>query len=988
MIPAGQSFAVSLAQGLLDQTSIHHAALTQYHILLPTRRACRTLRETFLSLTNGQPLLLPRMQPIGDVEEDELTIEMAGLGSPSHLLELPPSLSSLRRRVLLARTIMHLPDYGAAPDHAFALADALGRLMDQIYTEGLDLRHLPALVEDETLAKHWQITVDFLEILSRMWPQILAEQGVIDAADHRNRLILALADHWEEIPPSHPVLAAGSTGSIPATGRLLKVIAGLPQGSVILPGLDQTLDVQSWQALDDTHPQATLKQLLNYMDVDYKDVQLWPSRAPLTKQADEPTALTINKNKAQNWLASEMMRPAATADQWQNLTLEDDQRTFLTQSLAQIMRFECDTAQEEARLIALLMRETLESKEKTAALITPDRVLARRVAIICQRWGIEIDDSGGQKLGNTALGSFLRLIMQAALSQLRPGDLAALLKHKLCCLGKNKGILMALTDQMERDVLRGMIPGKGFSGLYEKAREKKADTGLIEALEVIFGAFSETCTRTDHFSVFLDAHIGLAEKLAQKSDGSHNLWQGEEGEAAALFLADLREQGALLPQVNGESYLAILEQLMQTISVRPTYGTHPRLFIFGQLEARLVQADLVILGGLNEGTWPPDAGNDPWMSRPMRQKFGLPSPERAIGLAAHDFVQGFCASHTVLTRARRVDGTPTVAARWLQRLDTVLQALAIEKKTFSSGVYQQWAQSLDMPDGGSVPVSRPQPRPPLSKRPNALYVTAIERWMRDPYHIYARYILRLRKLKPLEEQTDASERGTMMHEILDKFITLYPVSLPENASEILVTLGRTELAAKLDEPRLWGFWWPRFERLAQWFVNHERQWRQNATPYKTEVTGTVTLDIDGQAFTLSARVDRLDKMEGGYAVIDYKTGSTPTVKDIQNGFSPQLPLEAVLLREGGFEDIQGDDVLYTGFWSINGGTDSGKEIQVKTDIEQARTGLLGLVHTFRDPLMPYYSLPRPDKAPPVVWQDYAHLARVQEWVALEDEEAA
>lgn len=982
-IPAGIPFASALAAGLLEQGAAENIPLTRFRILLPTRRACRNLRDTFLNLGKGQPLLLPRLQPIGDVDEDELIIELAGQETAEQLLQLPPAISPLRRRVLLARHIMSLPDYTRGPDQDFALAGALGRLMDQVYTEGLDLKDLAGLVEEEQLARHWQITVKFLEILSKSWPAILKEHGVIDAADRRDRLLAALAETWKKNPPSYPVIAAGSTGSIPATGKLLHIIAGLPHGAVVLPGLDQGLDQESWEALDDTHPQATLKQLLGRMQIKRTDVHLWPCNHGTQS---EPSSLTEKKRAARNWLATETMRPAATANCWQNLQLGKESRHNLNESLKQVMRFECDTAQDEARLIALLMRETLEEPERTAALITPDRTLARRVTMVCRRWGIGVDDSGGQPLSETPLGSFLRLVPQTFQTALRPGLLAALLKHRHCHLGIEKGALNRLTGRFESEVLRGPAPRGGFAGLRKRVEQAGSDSTLVDMLESISMPFLALMQNSAPFSEFLDEHIRLAEKIATRPDGSHTLWQDEEGEAAALFLADLREQAALMPHVTGEAYLDIIEQLMRTINIRPNYGIHPRIFVYGQLEARLIRADLVILGGLNEGTWPPDPGNDPWMSRPMREKFRLPALERSVGLAAHDFVQGFNAPHVALTRARRVDGAPAVPARWLQRLDTVLQALGIDPAIMEYTDYMHWQEIMDAPQGDTVPLSRPQPRPPVEKRPDSLYVTAIEKWMRDPYSIYARYILNLRKLPDLEEQADAAERGTMMHGILDKFVQAHPRALPSEPLQVLLDMGREDLVDRLEDPRLWGFWWPRFERLANWFVRHEQHWRLEATNSATESKGTVTLDIDGAPFTLSAKADRIDKRADGYAVIDYKTGSCPSAADVNNGYAPQLPLEAIIISEGGFAGLPADDVAYMGFWSLSGGIKPGEEKEVKADTEQARAGLLKLVRAFRDPQTPYYSLPRPAKAPPADWQDYAHLARVQEWTALDDAE--
>ncbi len=425
-------FARALAAKLLARAGGKPEELSRLRLLLPTRRACRTMREAFLDLSDGKPLLLPRLQPLGDIDEEELSF------GAEHDIARPPSIDPLRRQIYSpAHHGIARPGLDQSPDHAVALASALGRLMDRIHTENLDMRNLPALA-GEAFAAHWQITLDFLTIISAEWPAILADLfGVIDAADRRNRLINALADEWEKHPPATPVIAAGSTGSIPATGRLLKVIALLPHGAVVLPGLDPDMDAESWTALDDTHPQATLKHLLVQFGVERGTVKPWPVHE------------AKSDDNSRRWLAAEIMRPATTTGEWAALRGQTKQRATAEKNLQSVMRCDADTPQEEAKAIAVLMREALEHDGRTAALITPDRDLARRVAAECRRWNIAVDDSAGQNLPDTAAGSFLRLCAQACLKQLPPAALLSLLRHRLC------GAPHALVSALEVKILRG-----------------------------------------------------------------------------------------------------------------------------------------------------------------------------------------------------------------------------------------------------------------------------------------------------------------------------------------------------------------------------------------------------------------------------------------------------------------------------------------------------------------------------------------------------
>ncbi len=973
-IPAGLSFVESLAQGILDKAGDDPLTLARMQILLPTRRACRSLREAFLKLSKGKPLLLPRMNPIGDVDEEELSLTLAGMEEE---LALPPAIAPLRRKFLLMKLIGKLGlDRGIEQD--MMLTNALGRLMDQVYTEDLDLANLPSIVDRADFAAHWQVSLDFLEILSKHWPLILAEHGAIDSADRRNRLLKKLAAHWQKNPPSHPIIAAGSTGSIPATAMLLKTIANLPDGCIVLPGLDQGMDEESWAAMDDTHPQATLRHLLQTLDVNRADIELWEN----TKDREKIRALS-----------TEIMRPADTAEEWQTIK----SRLKITPSDLAIERYDCANPQEEALVIALSLRGVLQDKEKTAALVTPDRRLARRVAMACRRWGIEIDDSAGQPLPETRVGVYLRLCMEAVCDEMKPVALLNFCKHTLCLPSRYndwRGSVRAL----DCTIFRGPAFQGGLSA-YEPKLTDREQRGrpikhLRHTLDFIARAFSpllDLAKRDEKipFSQWCEAHLRVAEFFAAPDI----LWAGQDGEAATSFFSDLRDQSNLLPSVTADEYLAILTQAMRSIAVRPAYGLHPRLMILGQLEARLVEADVMILSGLNEKTWPPDPGIDPWMSRPMRKRFGLPPLERAIGLSAHDFVQSLCAERVILTRALRVDGTPTVPSRWLQRMDTVLQACGLDPEILRSHDTLTMARQMDHTDDYK-PWERPAPRPPVSARPRQLSVTRIETWMSDPYSIYARSILDLKPLDPLEQSLDAAMRGTLIHKVLDRFANACPGELPPDAQDIFMNIASEELDALSLEQDVKNFWQPRLAKIAAWLIASENSWRQTLWPAKLEAQGQMQFDGKAGPFTLTARADRIDQSLDGTtgAIIDYKSGGTFSLTGMKNGQYPQLPLEALILEEGGFEGVKKLNIANLSYWVVSGGKQGGeiKSMTKPADLSvakaNARQGLQDLVDTFDREETPYYSLPRPEKAPR--FNDYKHLARVLEWAALDDQEDA
>ncbi len=964
-IPSGVAFVDALAAGLLAESGGDPLVLARATVLLPTRRAVRALREAFLRRSGGRPTLLPRMRPLGDIDEEELAFD-SGAGAEWPMPDdLPPAIPNLRRQLLLTRLVLAGPRRDITVDQAARLAAELARLLDQVHTERLDFAGLAGLVPD-AFADHWRITLDFLKILTEQWPLVLAAEGCIDPAQRRNLLLESQARAWTANPPADPVIAAGSTGSIPATADLLAAVAALPRGRVVLPGFDRDLPAALWPNLLPSHPQYGLGRLLARLGVAPADVSDWPALAA----AATPLARTGLVNLA--------LRPAEGLAAWQDAIVE-------AAATDNVWRLDCPGPQEEAQSIALVLRQALETPGRTAALVTPDRGLARRVAAEMRRWDVEVDDSAGTPLDQTPPGGFLRLCARLVGEAFAPVPLLAALKHPLAALGRSPGAFRAVVRRLETAVLRGPRPGPGIDGLRRALAADRDDVAaLLADLERAVAPFAARmaagpCPLPD----LLRDHVAFAEALAAGPDGrgAARLWVGEAGEAAAGFVAELAESAGDFSAVAPAAYPALLDTLAEGRVVRPAHGRHPRLNIWGPLEARLQHADVMVLAGLNEGTWPPETMANPWMSRPMQSAFGLPLPERRIGLAAHDFAQAFSAPVVVLTRAERVEGTPTVPSRWLLRLATLLGPGRLD----AGGVgWRDWQRALDRP-AAVRPRPAPEPRPPVSARPRRLSVTQVETWMRDPYAVYARHILGLRALDALDADPGAADYGTIVHDVLDRFLVEHAAGpLPADAPERLIATGREVFAAHIHRPGVWAFWWPRFLRIAEWFVAVEGERRIRVAATVTEAKGELTVDAPAGPFTLTAIADRIDRMQDGtLAIVDYKTGAPPTQKEIAAGFAPQLPLEAAIAAAGGFTDVPAASVTELDFWRLKGGDPAGEVRPAGDDpatlAEEALEGLVRLVAAFDFPDTAYRARPHPEHAPR--YSDYQHLARVKEWAA-------
>jgi ATP-dependent helicase/nuclease subunit B len=984
-------------------------------IYLSTRRAARALREAFLAETGGQALLLPRIKALGDPDEEAAIIFRAEDSADDDGAIGAPAIGALPRRLALMRLVLaygHLPAAGAtetkidstrfvlSPGQASSLAADLAQLMDSVESEEVYFANLEQLVPVD-LAIHWDATVRFLKIVTEHWPQYLTDNRMVSPVARRNMLMAEEAERLAK-GSAHPVIAAGSTGTVPATARLLKVIASLPNGAVVLPGLDLSLDDDSWAILPEhpEHPQAGMAELLRKLGAVRADVAYVPGSAPVAGA------------RARLHLASEALRPAESTDHWQKFLAGEDLlsegRTSFADALAGIRVVVAPTAHDEAEAIALILRSCIETPGKTAALVTPNRVLARRVAARLKRYDLAIDDSAGVPIARTVPGAFLDLVLGAVETDFAPPELMALLKHPLALLGRRPAAARAAARALERGAFRDIYVGQGLAGAraaLEAARserkhgrlalsleEHEAALQLVADLEEAFAPLTALAGDSSHAATRLAAaHAAAAEALAREADGSSSgLWQGDAGEALSVLLAELIVAGHGLA-LTAADYPPFYRSLLAGEAVRPRAAPHPRLFIWGPLEARLQQPDVVILGSLNENVWPRHQEAGPWLSRPMREKLGLTPPERRIGLAAHDFAQALGAREVYLTRALKVDGVPTVPSRWLQRLLALIKASGLQPEIEPVQPWVQWARERDKaPD--FKPAQPPRPSPPADARPRSLSVTRIERWIANPYEIFAKHILKLEKLKELGAEPDPALRGQIVHRALHDFSRAFPDTLPADIEGELMRMADKHFDRLGRSPIVEAFWRPHFRRFARWFAGTEPGRRAGVASILTEVTGALDLSV-GSGFRLTARADRIDVADDGSVVIyDYKTGKPPPPKHVDELFAPQLPLEAAICEAGGFEGLDKRAVSALVYINASGRNEGGDERDAaKTPptilAESALAELTALVVRYDDPDMPYEVKRRRGPFTRAYdYDDYEHLARVKEWLTQDAEE--
>ncbi|GJD99767.1 double-strand break repair protein AddB [Methylobacterium isbiliense] len=1040
-IPPGAPFLPTLAEALLDGSLVGPVAdgplgLAAVTIYLPTQRAARAL-AAHLAERCGPAALLPRTVPLGEAHEAELALAAA---PPAERLEalLRPAMPALERRLILSRLVQawaatvdrQLLPIGeevpfrvpSSPADAIGLAADLEGLMDALTVEGLGVSAIGAAVEAE-VSRYFSLTLDFVRIAAEHWPRILEERGVGDPVARGRALMLAEAARLTRERPADPIVVAGSTGSVPATATLIAAIAGLPRGAVVLPGLDLSLDAAGWAAIHpggpaaqghaaqpqpaQSHPQAVMHRLLG------------PDFLNRTRAEVRPLGRRGSAAEARAALLSQALRPAETTDAWADL--DPAARADLARAGgAGLLLVEAADEREEALAAAVALRETLETPGRTAALITPDRNLARRVAAELGRWGIVADDTAGESLGLSPAGRLARLAADLAADEAKPGRVLALLAHPLVRLGLDRAALVRAACALEIGVLRGPAPAKGLSGIAQALhlarteprphapravrRLTEADWAaaeeLIGRLAVAFRGFAPGADDAPLDLVQLaQAHREACDRLLDGPDAEAREPTDEPSDEPSVAALDqlfddlaLAEPGLLAGRF--ADYPAVFTALARerVVPARRLAGPHPRLRILGLLEARLLSADRVVLGGLDEGVWPPKAETDAFLNRPMRAAIGLSSPERRLGQTAHDFVEALGCPDAVITRAHKREGAPTVPSRFLQRLRAFMGEGAWA--TCRSGGERLRAHAAAL-DRGREPVPprlpRPAPKPDPALFPRTLSVTEIETLVRDPYGIFARHVLGLDPLEPVAVQPSASDRGTIVHAVLGGFAQDFPTALPADPLGPLMQRALDAFARIAEAyPELYAEWWPRFERMAGAFLAWEAERRPGLARVHAEIAGRWAIPVaPGEIFTLRARADRIEATRaGGHVVIDFKTGQVPSHKEIFAGFSPQLTLEAAMLKAGAFREIgpaqETPDLLYV---RVGGGKSPLDPIPLKPPrgdsrsvaeiVDEHAERLRGLVARFLAGEAAYLSRPYPKYAK--AFSAYDHLARVKEW---------
>ncbi|MBB3033109.1 double-strand break repair protein AddB [Alteriqipengyuania lutimaris] len=987
-IAAHRGFADALVAGLVPRYGEEGLGLARLTLLLPSGRAIRTVSEAFvrhMGESDTRGLLLPRMVTIGDLSLDEA---LGPLLDPLGASDIPPAVDPTFRWLRLAALLAdEMGDDAPSGPPLFRQAQMLAQTMDRLLVEEIAPEELlgdPVLDVVGSVAGHWQNSLRRFARVQARWLVELAEMGRVDAATRRNLLFAHAVKSWRADAPATPIVAAGVTSAAPALARLLRVVSELPQGAVILPDLDLALSDAAWAELgragqsddaqgetlgrDDapTHPQYHLKLLLNRMGVNRGEVQQWHRRGMGAANPDRTRAV------------SALFLPPEASKVWVDLPSEK-------RRLAGVRLLETGNAEEEAQAVALAVREALETAGRRVAVVTPDRALARRIVHHLRRWDIQADDSAGMPLGETSAGRALLLLAQVIAEDAAPVPLVALLGHPAMGVvdsadgAQDEGPARAdWLDALRRFEarLRGPRPAAGLRPLRpiaEKADVSQWWDSVATRLALLFEVEGE--------APLADLLTRLAQVLEDFC--GEGIWGREDGRALGSFVDDLRQQAlAARTMLDPQDLHGLLTDAMERIAVRPAYGGHPRVAVYGLLESRMARADLVICAGLNEGTWPRGASPDPLLAPPVLRALGVPGGEFRIGLAAHDLAGALGAPQVLLTRAERTAEGPAIPSRFFLRIKALLGDLASRHEETALPALVDALRDAEP----AQPYPQPQPSPPASLRRVRISATALDRLRSDPYQFYARSILHLGEMDPLDAEPSPAWQGTLAHAILEEW---------HKQGGALTDLAEKHLAAMDAHPLTRALWEPRLMAALEWIANEVASDPQRQI-VGVEEKGARTfggIEIGGTA-------DRIDRLaDGSYAIVDYKTGGPPSKKMVQEGFALQLGTLGLLLAEGAYADrgIEGTPTRFE-YWSLarDAKSDTGfGYVTTPLKVGAARSGIepddfLPETRRFLSDALDRWILgdeaftarPNPDLK---LYATYDQLMRLEEWLGRESQ---
>ena len=987
------SFLDVLAKYVLETAKEQNLNIANDLILLPTRRSCRYLKEIFFNLNGKNASLLPTIRSLGDIDENG--IALLDYENEELEIDLPPAISSIERNLILS-SMVKVKMKDLSEEQTYSLAVDLAHLMDTVEMEELSFDNLKNIVSVE-YSEHWQETLEFLKIITEEYPKVLAYYNLINPVARKVKLIEKQIDFWKKYPRKGRIFAGGSTGSLVPIAKMLKTIANMKNGFLILPGLDKNISDSDFEiltsdlTLNQNHPQYGLLKLIKGLSLKVSDIP----ELPLYENYD----IAPQSREA---LSSYIMLSPQMNDSWENLRKS---QKFEQNTLDGVSEITFDDESEEVLGLSLLLRKSIEENKKTL-LITPDRKIAKSVSNKLKRWNVLVDDSAGIPASDTITGNYFLLVLKMIYDDFSPYSLLAVLKHKYTHLGYSKEALETIITKFEKDILRlyGNVKNiediEALLNLSPSSLAKKSPrynskqtesstpiiSDLIKRVKGLTNDFYTLMKSKEKYNLYdlLVKHIQLVESFVSSEEINTNdtLYSSDLHEQFSSEIRDLLDSLKVLKNkkdnlnidcMTASAYFVFISNYFLSLNLRPTIGTDSNIAIMNSIEARLLPADLYIMSGLTDGVFPSVSSDDPWMNRAMKASFGLPLPERKIGLSSHDFIEFFCKKNVIMTHSSKIDKKTTITSRWLSKFSAIKEICNIKTDDYVSKEVKSWINNFNIEKNISRYL-RPAPKLPkeIRMKPIKFSATEIETFLKDPYEIFVKKFLSLYKQDEINSNQLHIEFGDIIHNALDIF-----VKNNYQTSDELLNLMQQQISPTMNISQI-DFWKPRFKEIAEWFVKSYTENKNKIQKSIVEEKGSFEFIKD---FILEAKADRIDVLtDGTLSIMDYKTGNPPSEKSVKRGDSPQLLVETIIAENNGYKNLPKNSKVSEIKYIKLKKDDLGHEIIID-DIEDAVNNLqkilFNTVKEFRNEDTPFYSQPNESKK--LKFSNYDHLARIKEW---------
>ena len=956
-LPPGVNFSRSFVDGLKSRlTDYPPEKNTTIKIYVNSNRMLQKIKSEFTSVGAS---ILPNLSTLNHLIDD-FEVSLSDIVDPLSLrLELAQ---------IISKFIEIEPSFGSQ-NSCFDLADSLANLIKEIHEEGLSLEVLTKLNLDD-YSEYWQRNRKFFILIK----EYLDDRKIVSLEQNQWRLIDGLEKKWVDNPPTHPIMVVGSTGSKGITQKLIKLISTLPQGAVVLPGVDFETPKFVWDALGkskkteiplEDHPQYRLKELTSKLNIKLSEIERWVETKPSIE--------------ARNKLVSLAMQPAPITDTWLE---EGPKLKNIREAISDVTILEAPSDRVEALAISMGIRKALEDN-KTCLVITPNRVLARKIVAALKQWDLDADDAAGIPLSISVIGRLFLKVSNLQGNLLNSLNFIELFKHPFVSL-QERGIHLKSLRKLELDLLRGSsyFPDntqilKWSNSFSEKKELNKWAIWVCECLDKI--RTSKLQTVHEHLKV----HTETIEHLISgpNSKEATQVWSKPDGRELIVVIDQLQNSSKVSGLIDQPQYSNLIYFLLKKSIVRVSYIGRSDIMIWGTQETRVSDADIVFLAGLNDGVWPPLPTPDPWVNRAMRIKAKLLLPEHLIGLSAHDFQQAIASKEVWLTRSSRDSEAETLPSRWLNRLFNLIEGLSKEQPSLLTSMrargdfWLELIKSFEKPQNMMEPAKRPSPTPPVSCRPKTLPVTQIENLIRDPYTIYAKYILNLRPIESLYRTPDSALRGQVIHSLMEKFILLTKNQWPNDPLTLLDQLSDKILESYIPKNSTKLFWKRKINSFSEHFLSSEEKRRKITTPILVEERGSI--EIEDTNFKLTGIFDRIDQdSEGNLSIFDYKTGVIPS-SIVQKYFDKQLLLLALIIYKGGIKKLKNTNIKEAYYIDLSSNPKEYKNSLVSQNLDVIFADFKLLISEYNNQNRGYLARRAVFETR---WDgDYDHLSRFGEW---------